>query len=234
MYILEGNIGAGKSTLLTMIQSSSIGVDAILEPVNAWHKQDIGQSLLAQFYGDIKRWAFSLETYAMACRVKEHLIEQQNPNPYRLFERSIYSGHFCFAHNSFKSGGLSEMEWSIYQQWFDFLMHKNCRLPNGFIYLKTDPTVCFERVKRRARAGEEQITLQYLEQISTAHDEFLLEKKNVGLLLASVPVLVLDGNVPFVQSKTVFNEFCDTILEFMHKTNGEVRSTQTHRLGASL
>jgi deoxyadenosine/deoxycytidine kinase len=62
MYILEGNIGAGKSTLLNKIKSANAQIEAVFEPVNAWHRQESGQSLLTQFYADIPRWAFSLET----------------------------------------------------------------------------------------------------------------------------------------------------------------------------
>jgi len=219
MYILEGNIGAGKSTLLNKIKKTESDIEVVFEPVNTWHKQRTGQSLLANFYKDIPRWAFSLETYAMACRVKEHLKEQQKLNPYRLIERSIYSGHYCFAHNSYHSGGMSCIEWEIYKQWFTFLMRGKCRLPFGFIYLKTDPEICFERVKRRNRVGEQHITLKYLKQIGKVHDEFLVEKKDIASELELIPVLILDGNKPFDKCKTLFNEYCDQIEDFMHKTH---------------
>jgi deoxyadenosine/deoxycytidine kinase len=219
MYILEGNIGAGKSTLLKRIKETDSDVGVIFEPVNTWHNQRTGQSLLGSFYRDIPRWAFSLETYAMACRVKEHLREQKELDPYRIMERSIYSGHYCFAHNSYQSGGMSDIEWSIYKQWFTFLVHGQCRLPFGFIYLKTDPDVCFERVKRRARSGEQNITLKYLKQIDKMHDHFLLDKEGVIPELEMIPVLILDGNKPFDTCDNLFNEYCDQIEEFMHKTH---------------
>ena len=219
MYILEGNIGAGKSTLLKKIQEADSDIETVFEPVNAWHKQETGQSLLGNFYQDIPRWAFSLETYAMACRVKEHLKEQQEYNPYRLLERSIYSGHYCFAHNSYHSGGMSSIEWEIYKQWFTFLMHGKCRFPCGFIYLKTDPQICFERIKKRNRSGEQCITLEYLKQLNSIHDNFLLHKRDIAPELELIPVLVLDGNKPFDTCNILFNEYCDQIEEFMHMTH---------------
>lgn len=219
MYIVEGNIGAGKTTLLNKIKEIDDMIHVIFEPVNAWHKQDCGQSLLANFYADINRWAFSLETYAMACRVKEHLHEQQNTYPYRLFERSIYSGHYCFAHNSYQSGGLSAIEWEIYKQWFAFLMKGKCKVPKGFIYLKASPELCLQRIKKRNRSGEENITIEYLRCIDKAHDNFLIEKKGLTPELQMVPILVLDGNKPFDSSNTIFNQYCDQIEEFMHMTH---------------
>ena len=219
MYILEGNIGAGKSTLLTKIQEADTDMEAVFEPVNAWHRRDSGQSLLAEFYADIPRWAFSLETYAMACRVREHLKEQQIKNTYRLLERSIFSGHYCFARNSYEQGGMSSMEWEIYRQWFAFLMRGKCHFPFGFIYLKTDPDVCLERVKKRNRKGECNITLEYLKQIDHVHEDFLINKNGVVPELELVPVLVLDGNKPFDSCDVIFNEYCDQIEEFMHLTH---------------
>ena len=219
VYILEGNIGAGKSTLLKKIKEADSDINVVFEPVATWHNQRSGQSLLASFYKDIPRWAFSLETYAMACRVKEHLREQQEINPYRLMERSIYSGHYCFAHNSYQCGGMSSIEWSIYKQWFTFLVHGQCRLPFGFIYLKTDPEVCFERVKRRNRSGERNITLKYLKQIDAMHNQFLIDKVDIFPELQLIPTLVLDGNKPFDTCDILFNEYCDQIEEFMHKTH---------------
>lgn len=219
MYILEGNIGAGKSTLLRKIQETDDMIEGVMEPVHAWHKQDSGQSLLSNFYADIPRWAFSLESYAMACRVKEHISEQNNTNPYRLFERSIYSGHYCFAHNSYQSGGMSNLEWDIYKQWFSFLMKGKCKLPSGFIYLKATPETCMQRIQKRNRTGEENITLDYLQHIGKAHDDFLLEKKGVMAELQMIPVLILDGNKPFETCNNLFNQFCDQIEEFMHMTH---------------
>lgn len=219
MYILEGNIGAGKSTLLNKIKFANAQIEAVFEPVNAWHRQESGQSLLTQFYADIPRWAFSLETYAMACRVCEHVREQQNAHPYRLFERSIYSGHYCFAHNSYLSGGMSSIEWEIYKQWFSFLMRDKCRLPAGFIYLKVDPSVCLTRIRKRNRSGEEKITLEYLKKLEHMHDNFLLEKKGISPELELIPVLILDGNKPFESCDQLFNQYYDQIEEFMHMTH---------------
>ena len=104
MYILEGNIGAGKSTFLKLIGDRMPNISVGLEPLNNWHSEKSGQSLLQQFYTDPKRWAFTLETVAMMSRVKEHMLEQHIPSSFRIVERSIYSGYYCFAQNSYDSG----------------------------------------------------------------------------------------------------------------------------------
>lgn len=234
MFILEGNIGAGKTTLLNKIQasqhqSSFPDIEVVFEPVNSWHKQEAGQSLLGNFYADIPRWAYTLETYAMACRVKEHIAEQEKNNPYKLIERSIYSGHYCFAHNSFRSGGMTSIEWQVYTAWYDFLLRNKCRTPHGFIYLKSDPEICLERIKKRNRAGESNISLDYLCNINRAHDDFLLDKKDVSADLKEVPVLILDGNQSFDRDESLFAKYHSCISTFMHdicQTRAQTNSWQ--------
>lgn len=220
MFILEGNIGAGKTTLLNKIKQHTADpslptIEVVFEPVNSWHKQDAGQSLLSNFYADIPRWAYTLETYAMACRVREHIFEQQQPSPYRLIERSIYSGHYCFAHNSYHSGGMTSIEWSVYNHWYSFLLRNKCKAPLGFIYLKSTPEVCLERIRKRNRSGENNISVDYLKQIDERHNEFLLNKNGVTSDLKQVPVLTLDSNQPFATDEALFEQYYNCIHSFM-------------------
>ena len=133
MYILEGNIGAGKSTFLQLIKKHVPEIDVALEPLHNWQKNVYGQSLLANFYQDTQRWAYSIETFAMICRVKEHIQDQANLNPHRIIERSIYSGHYCFALNGYKHGFMNDIEWDLSNQWFNFFITEKCFPPRGFI-----------------------------------------------------------------------------------------------------
>ncbi len=61
---LDGNIGAGKSTLLAACRAAGLeGVDWVEEPVAEWLtlKNAEGKSLLALFYEDKRRWAYSFQ-----------------------------------------------------------------------------------------------------------------------------------------------------------------------------
>ena len=110
MFIVEGNIGAGKSTFLTMVAKAAPHISVVLEPLHNWQRQTQGQSLLVNFMNNPGRWSYTMETLTMMCRVKDHLQEQSNPNPSRLMERSIYSGHYCFATNGYRNGFLTNLE----------------------------------------------------------------------------------------------------------------------------
>lgn len=215
MYILEGNIGVGKTTFLNLLQKVDPEIEIITEPVDNWNKQTYGQSLLANFYEDISRWAYTLETMTMICRARDHIREQKHKNPKRILERSIYSGHYCFAKNCYESGFLSPVEWKIYQEWATFLLEGHCKPPIGFIYLKADPQICFERVKLRNRASEKDLTIDYMEKIHTKHNEFLIEKRGISSSLKPVPVLVLDCDIDFVQNPDQMANHVGKVREFM-------------------
>lgn len=217
MFIVEGNIGAGKSTFLSLAQQYMQDVSIALEPLQNWQQEVAGSSLLQQFYQEPERWAYTLETYAMACRVLDHLREQQERPTKKLMERSIYSGHYCFAKNGYKEGYMSEMEWSLYSTWFNFLIPGTCSKPLGFIYLKTDPTTAFGRISKRSRKGESSISLEYLTQLDQAHDAFLIQKKEVHQELLDVPVLILDCNKEFEEDKAHLQALLNQTNEFMNQ-----------------
>lgn len=219
MYILEGNIGAGKSTFLKMIAQHVPQISVGLEPINNWHSESSGQSLLKNFYENPHRWAYTLETLAMMSRIKEHQLEQQHPSSWRILERSIYSGYYCFARNSYASGFLLDIEWNIYQEWFEFLTQKNCIPPQGFIYLKVTPNIAFERTKKRNRSAENCLSIDYLRHIDKLHDTFLLNKIGVSDAIKQVPVLTLDCNEDFESDGIQFEKHCSMLKSFLTETS---------------
>jgi len=218
MYILEGNIGAGKSTFLKLIQQRLPHIGIALEPLHNWQKQVYGQSLLANFYENPERWAFSMETFAMMCRVREHIAEQKQPNQLRIIERSIYSGHYCFTLNGYKRGFMTDTEWNLYNEWFKFLIPNKCNPPHGFIYLQTDPTVAHKRLKKRNRLAEKKISPAYLRQIHEHHESFLIHKDGLLPELKTIPVLILDCNEEFEANEKKLLQHFDVLQEFLLST----------------
>src|SRR5579859_4864337 len=217
MYLLEGNIGAGKSTFLKLIEKNLPHIAVTYEPLHTWQADDDGESVLKKFYQNPHRWAYTIETLAMVHRVKDHLAEQQK-NPLRIMERSIYSGHYCFAQNDYDNGYMSRLEWNIYNQWFNFLVPNKCRSPLGFIYLKADPQISFERIQKRARKTESGIPLAYLQQIDACHQKFLIDKEEVLPELKNIPVLVVDCNQDFETSEIIAQQHLRAVDEFVKDT----------------
>lgn len=214
MFLVEGNLGAGKSTLLALIQQYLPHINVVFEPVNSWHSDNHGASLLSQFYCDQQRWSYTMEKQTLLTRVKEFLKEQQDPEN-KIMERSIYSGYYCFAKNGYLQGNMTDQEWHAYNLWFDFLVTQKCNKPSGFIYLRTSPETCYQRINKRARSGEEIIPLSYLQEIHAAHESFLIKKENLFEQLVSVPVLVLDAEDDFENNQNKLKHYLTLINDFV-------------------
>ncbi len=217
MYILEGNIGVGKSTFLNKVKKSIDNLEILTEPVNNWINQIFGQSLLENFYKDTSRWAYTLENLAMIHRVKDHIEIQNKQSQNILIERSIYSGQYCFAQNSFKNGHLTNTEWEIYKTWTNYLL-KTCNPPTGFIYLKATPEICMQRIRKRNRISEKKITLGYIRQIDEWHERFLTLKENIADNLKPVPVLTINCNQDFIEDENILAEHMEKVKKFIKST----------------
>ena len=218
MYIVEGNIGVGKSTFLDLIAQHCPEVETIQEPVTQWAQDVSGESLLDLFYKNPKRWAYTIETLAMIYRTRDYAKEQSNPNPKRVMERSVYSGHYCFAYNDLDSGYFTKLEWELYNKWVTFLLRDQCRPPMGFIYLQSTPEICYERVIKRQRSSETSLTIDVLNKIHDYHERFLVHKQNIFDELKKTPVLILDCTNDFVKTPDIMRQHADAVRNFFDKT----------------
>lgn len=215
MYILEGNVGVGKSTFLKLLREYCPDLTAVPEPVDNWATHQHGQSLLENFYKDPTRWSYTLETLAMLSRVKDHIGNQKSHDLMRVMERSVYSGHYCFAFNGLASGCFTDVEWEVYTRWVELLVLGQCKPPQGFIYLQAAPEVCFERARKRARKGEEAMSLEYVSKIHDWHEKFMITREGVDRNIAAVPVLVLDATHDFLEDRTLARAYALKVRDFM-------------------
>ena len=53
---------------------------------------------------------------------------------------------------------------------------------SAIIYLRCDPRVCSERIKKRNREGEEEIPLEYLTNVHERHEEWIGRQKDTKVL----------------------------------------------------
>lgn len=213
MYLIEGNIGAGKSTFLQMIKHNLPHLEVIFEPVNVWHTAEHGKSLLQNFYTDTKRWAYTMESFTLINRIFEN--NKTKAQHQAIAERSIYSGYYCFAKNSHENGFMDRLEWNIYEKWFHFLTsHHSYLAPKGFIYLRTTPSIAYERIIKRSRSAESLISFDYINQIHSRHEDLLLNSSKTELHTGA-KVLTLDANAEFESNSAAFNEMLSQLQAFI-------------------
>lgn len=197
-FIIEGNIGAGKSTFLKMVKEY-LNVQAVFEPHQKW--QSVGgsqENILEKFYNDTHRWAYSFQTYAFITRIMEQEeYAKVNTYPVQVLERSVYSDRYCFAQNCFELGTMNALEWQLYQEWSAWLIDNYTVKPTGFIYMQTDPLICYERLLKRNRAEEAAVPIEYLERLHEKHENWLVNKIDVASYLQDTSVLILQCNKDF-------------------------------------
>jgi deoxyadenosine/deoxycytidine kinase len=174
MILLEGNIGAGKSTLGRILAESGLFA-FIEEPVEVWQK-GFAANLLDAFYADMKRWAFTFQITAFVTRAKTWKeVLALTDHSRVVLERSIFTDRYVFAANSHQLGGMSDVEWDVYCGLWDFLVSNYCVEPDCILYYRTPAAVCVERMKARGRSEEAGVSLEYLQQLESLHDQWLLE-----------------------------------------------------------
>jgi deoxyadenosine/deoxycytidine kinase len=225
---IEGNIGSGKSTFLNILKNrltdekqgkyseriSNGSYSFITEPVDEWlaTTDNSGKNILEYFYEDQNRWSFAFQMNSFISRVHRIQNEKKSIN---FIERSVFTDRYCFARNCFTSGKISEIEYKIYCKWNDWLVENFDIKPTAYIYLRTSPEVCSERINGRNRNGEESIPLDYLQQLHDHHDDWLLriEKNN------NVHVLEIDVTNNYLDNEKDIETFIGHIENFINLVN---------------
>jgi deoxyadenosine/deoxycytidine kinase len=219
LIVLEGNIGAGKSTLLRLIQEQ-LPVSIIAEPTDKWQTVAHDENLLDLFYKDTPRWAYTFQSYAFLTRIQsimEHMAKHQDGGTF-ILERSVYCDRFCFAKNCYEAGFMTPLEWNIYKDWFAWLVESNhAPKPSGFIYLRVEPDIAYDRIQKRNRSEETGISKGYLQSLHDKHDDWLVHQKEPCSSIKQVPVLTLNCNDEFEQSLEKQQEHLARVAAFIEQ-----------------
>ena len=163
---VEGNIGSGKSTTMKELKKYFKNEKKIVfleEPVDSWMdiKDSNGNNMLELYYSDTKKYAFAFQMMAYISRIAQikNVLENTKADII-VSERSVHTDKNVFAKMLFGSNLLEDVEYKIYLKWFDQFIKD---IPSSYaFYIRTDPSVAYERVKKRARPGET-CDLKYLE-----------------------------------------------------------------------
>lgn len=146
---IGGNIGCGKSTILDLLQKDGHAV--FFEPVHEWKH-------LQKFYDDKQRWGFTFQM--------EILNSFQQSNDHVIYERSPWESYHIFSKMLLENGYMTPCEFELFESLYKKLAWK----PDLFIYLRTTPEVCNERVKQRQRSCESNIDMEYLRTLHEKYD----------------------------------------------------------------
>ena len=201
---IEGNIGCGKSTLLEYFSNNAL-VDTIQEPVGEWC--DIGgRNALELLYKDPHRWSFSVNQNVILSRIKMHQVP--SCRPIKMLERSIYSTRYVFVKNSFEQKFESPVEHAVQEHWLDHIMEHEYCYADLFVYLRTSPQTCYDRILKRGRPEEQHISQRFLQQLHDLHEDWLIKRKHGDL---GGKMLVLDASHDLLQMKKTYAQWQDEL-----------------------
>lgn len=160
---ITGNIGAGKTTLAGLL-AKHYDWEVLYEAVD-------GNPYLADFYGDMERWAFNLQMFFLKSRFSQ-VLEIQETNKKYIQDRTIYEDAYIFAKNLNESKLMSDVDYQTYKEFFDMMMSL-VQPPDLMIYLKSDLSKLTNQIKLRGREYESNISPEYLGSLNKYYEDFI-------------------------------------------------------------
>lgn len=190
---LEGNIGAGKSTIIEKLQQiygcddswkyfgdlADAKIVFMKEPVDVWtsiRDSVTGESIFEKFYKDSKTYSFAFQVMVYNTHLEAfRKVVRDNPDCVLLIcERSIDAGRHIFAEMLRDDGMIDDVSFQVYKRLVESTANE---FPlDAIMYLDVAPTVCLERIGKRAREGEDGIPLEYLEKCDRYYRKWLFSK----------------------------------------------------------
>lgn len=201
---VEGNIGSGKSTMLSYFEKFG-DVELVPEPVGQWCDLN-GHNLLAKLYEDPSRWSFQFQSYVQLTRLQ--LLKSPTSLKVKIVERSIQNNRFCFLELARKSGTMTEAELVVLSQWYEFLERNMTLDLDLIVYLRSTPSVAYQRMKKRNRSEESGAPEIYLERLHNAYEEWLVKQRHGKI---EVPILILDADKSKEEMVQTYLQFRDVI-----------------------
>lgn len=170
---IAGNIGSGKTTLTRML-AEHYGWTPKYESVTY-------NPYLEDYYRDIPRWSYNLETYFLAQRFKD-LLEISKSDDAVIQDRTILEGVHIFVENNREMGNLSERDYDTYMQIFSLMMSM-VSLPDLLIYLRSSVSHLVSQIQKRGRDYEQSMSLDYLGGLNEKYEKWIEGYKGKLLII---------------------------------------------------
>ena len=137
------------------------------EPIQEWG------SWLDLFYTDPPKYAFGFQMKILHSFLKcVGSRESTSTQPF-ITERSPVDSLEVFAKTLYEDNIMNHLEYNLYKEYVDSIAWT----PSVYVYLQTDPEVCVERIKKRARGCESGIDEKYVHKLH-AYYETLPQKSH--------------------------------------------------------
>lgn len=162
---IAGNMGSGKSTLVDFL-ARTYGVMPFYEPNDE-------NPYLADFYKDMKRWAFRSQLYFLASKFRLHQELDRQPGVVAL-DRTIFEDAEIFATALYRMRKISKRDWQTYQSFYQAILEA-IRPPDLLIYLSCSMRTLRQRIRLRGRRMERDVPLSYLKRLESLYDAWIAD-----------------------------------------------------------
>jgi deoxyadenosine/deoxycytidine kinase len=156
-------MGSGKSTLVEFL-SRTYGVTPFYEPNDE-------NPYLADFYKDMKGWAFQSQLYFLSNKFRLHQELDRQPGVVAL-DRTIFEDAEIFATALFQMRKISKRDWQTYQSFYGAILDA-IQPPDLMIYLRCSMRTLRQRIRLRGRKMEQDVPLPYLRRLDRLYEDWI-------------------------------------------------------------
>ena len=181
---IAGNIGCGKTTLTRKL-SEHYGWTPKYEAVTY-------NPYLEDYYKDIPRWSYNLETYFLAQRFRDVLDIAQSQEVI-IQDRTLFEGVEIFVANNHDLGNLSDRDYDTYMQLFHLMMSMVAP-PDLLIYLRCSVPHLVEQIQKRGRDYEQTMQIDYLRGLNEKYEDFIFNRYEGRVLVIESDGMDFENN----------------------------------------
>tara|TARA_X000000368_G_scaffold401161_1_gene373768 strand:+ start:106 stop:702 length:597 start_codon:yes stop_codon:yes gene_type:complete len=158
---IDGNIGSGKTTILETLQKKFNQMIS-LEPVTEWkpYLNDIYKNNVGYFNFQLKVF---LDRAFIQSKSNQIIFMERSPKFTRATFVEVYKDKF------------TTQEYNIIQHLYDNVDHqynKTIIEPSIYIYIQTNPDICYKRIQERNRESESTINKDLIDKLHIKHEEY--------------------------------------------------------------
>lgn len=166
---VEGPIGVGKSSLVDLLATRFNAVKV---------KEQIENPFLRDFYREKPGAAFQAQLFFLLNR----FMQQRDLSQTDLFQQVTLCDYIFAKDKIFAYLNLDDSELMLYERLYALLSEKVPR-PDLVIYLQGTTQILTERIHKRRRDYESDISEKYLEDLNQAYNYFFYHYKETPLLV---------------------------------------------------
>ncbi|MFQ5718161.1 MAG: deoxynucleoside kinase [Acidobacteriota bacterium] len=168
---VEGAIGVGKTSLVEALVAR-FDSSKILETID--------NPFLDDFYNDRPSAAFQAQLFFLLSRYRQ-LIDLAQKD---LFSKLVIADYLLEKDKIFAYLNLTDDELIIYDKLYS-LLEENVPRPDLTIYLEAGTDVLMERIRKRRRGVEANISEKYIAEVNRSYNHFFFHYKTTPLLVVN-------------------------------------------------